>query len=110
MSDAFFSAQPPLDEMGDRIKGFPTWIEVELEAIGFNLEQVRERCGVEVIPCVKGDAYGHGLVPVVAYFMEQGVERVLVAKLWEANRSGKPDYSAASSTWIPCSRMSSTSK
>ena len=86
MSDAFFSAQPSLDEMGDRIKGFPTWIEVELDTIGFNLEQVRERCGVEIIPCVKGDAYGHGLVPVVAYFMEQDIERVLVAKLWEARQ------------------------
>jgi alanine racemase len=54
--------------------------------LGFNLEQIRRRTGVEVLPCVKADAYGHGIVPVVAYLIKKGVGRVLVAKLWEAMR------------------------
>jgi len=33
---------------------------------------------------VKANAYGHGLVPIVAYLMRRGVQRVLVAKLGEA--------------------------
>jgi alanine racemase len=49
-----------------------------------NLEEIREHACVEIIPCVKAGAYGHGLVPVVAYLMRRGVGRFLVAKMWEA--------------------------
>ena len=48
------------------------------------MEQVRKRTGGEIVPCVKSNAYGHGVVPIVAYMMEQGVKQVLVAKLYEA--------------------------
>ncbi|MFQ6053815.1 MAG: alanine racemase [Candidatus Bathyarchaeia archaeon] len=85
MADDFFSSQPPPEEIWERMEGYPSWIEVELDAVGFNLEQIRRRVGgVEVLPCVKTNAYGHGIVPIVAYLTEHGVERVLVAKLWEA--------------------------
>jgi len=83
MSD-YFGSQPPEEEIVERVGGFPSWLEVDLDAIGHNLEQVRAKTGVEVIPCVKTNAYGHGLVPVVAYMVGRGVGRVLVAKLWEA--------------------------
>ena len=39
-----------------------------------------------MIPCVKTNAYGHGLVPVVAHMMRRGVKQFLVAKLWEAEQ------------------------
>lgn len=42
------------------------------------------RTGGELVPCVKSNSYGHGVVPVVAYMMGKGVKRVLVAKLHEA--------------------------
>ena len=84
MAEAFFGSQPSPDEIRERVEGFPSWFEVDLDRLGFNLEQIRRRVGVEVIPCVKANAYGHGLVPVVAYFRKRGVARVLVAKLWEA--------------------------
>jgi alanine racemase len=58
--------------------------EIDLDAVGHNIDQVRAKTGVEIIPCVKTNAYGHGLVPVVAYMMRKGMGRVLVAKLWEA--------------------------
>ncbi len=80
----YFAGQPSPGEINERIKGFQSWLEVDLDAIGRNLEQVRARTGQEVIPCVKSNAYGHGLVPVVAYMARQGVKRVLVAKLREA--------------------------
>lgn len=84
MSEAYFVSQPSSDEIAERVEGYPSWLEVELDCVGYNLEQVRRRTGVEVIPCVKTNAYGHGLVPVVAYLMTRSVRRFLVAKLWEA--------------------------
>ena len=84
MAEAFFRSQPSPREIEERIEGFQSWIEVDLDRVGLNLEQIRSHTGVEVIPCVKTNAYGHGLVPVVAYLMMQGVRRVLVAKLGEA--------------------------
>lgn len=84
MAEAFFRSQPSPKEIEERKEGFQSWIEIDLDRVGFNLEQIRSHTGVEVIPCVKTNAYGHGLVPIVAYLMRQGVRRVLVAKLGEA--------------------------
>jgi alanine racemase len=84
MSEAYFRSQPSPEEIEERAEGFASWYEIDLDRLGFNLDQIRGRAGVEVIPCVKANAYGHGLVPVVAYLMKRGVRRVLVAKLWEA--------------------------
>ncbi len=82
----YFQRQPSPQEIAERIKGYQAWIEVDLDAVGHNLAQVRARTGREVIPCVKSNAYGHGIVPVVAYMEKMGVKRVLVAKLWEAEQ------------------------
>jgi len=84
MAEAFFNSQPSPGEIEARMGGYPSWIEVDLDCVGFNLEQIRRQTGVEVVPCVKTNAYGHGLVPVVAYLMKRGVRRVLVVKLREA--------------------------
>lgn len=70
----------------ERVAGYSSWIEVDLDAIGFNLEQVRKMTGSEVVPCIKKNAYAHGIVHVVAYLMEKDVKRFLVAKLWEAQQ------------------------
>ncbi len=81
----YFDNQPTEQKILESIKGFSSWLEIDLDSIGRNLEQVRERTGGrEVIPCVKSNAYGHGIVPIVAYLIEQNIERVLVAKLNEA--------------------------
>ena len=82
----FFTSQPSSTEIHERVKGFSSWIEVDLDAIGHNLRVVRERTGAEVVPCIKKDAYAHGIVPITAYLMQEGVHRVLVAKLWEARQ------------------------
>ena len=44
-----------------RVAGFDSWIEIDLDAMGRNLERTRERTGAEVMPVVKNNAYGHGL-------------------------------------------------
>ena len=81
---AYFSNQPDASEIVDRIKGYPSWLEIDLDMVGHNIEQVRSWTGVEVIPCVKSNAYGHGIVPIVAYMTKKGIKNVLVAKLGEA--------------------------
>ena len=86
MAEAYFVRQPSSAEIEKRIEGYPSWLEIDLDAITHNLEEVKKRVGVEIIPCVKTNAYGHGLVPVVAHMMTRGVERFLVAKLWEAEQ------------------------
>jgi alanine racemase len=84
MDEGFFKKQPSGPEIAERMKGFQSWLEVDLDAVGHNIDQVGAKTGVEIIPCVKTNAYGHGLVPVVAYMIRKGIRRVLVAKLWEA--------------------------
>jgi alanine racemase len=81
---SYFANQRSEQEISERIKGFTSWLEIDLDAIGHNLDQVGNRTSREIIPCVKSNAYGHGLVPIVAYMMEKGIERVMVAILGEA--------------------------
>ena len=80
----FFEEDPT--SILDRVAGYSSWIEVDLDNIGFNLEQVRRMTGSEVVPCIKKNAYAHGIVHVVAYLREKDVKRFLVAKLWEAQQ------------------------
>jgi alanine racemase len=86
LAEPYFTRQPSPKEIERRIEGYTSWLEIDLDAISHNLEQVRKRVGVEVVPCVKTNAYGHGLVSVVAHMMTLGVRRFLVAKLWEAEQ------------------------
>jgi alanine racemase len=86
LAEAYFAKQPQPREIEKRIEGYPSWLEIDLDAITYNLEQVKKRVGVEIVPCVKTNAYGHGLVPIAAHMMTQGIKRFLVAKLWEAEQ------------------------
>jgi len=81
---AYFGSQPTAGQITQMTKGFQSWFEIDLDAIGYNIDQAKARTGGEIVPCVKSNAYGHGVVPVVAYMMDKGVKRVLVAKLHEA--------------------------
>jgi alanine racemase len=62
------------------------WIEVDLEAIRLNLLALRSKLKpwVDVIAMVKGDAYGHGMVPVARTLVDAGVSRLGVAFVAEA--------------------------
>ena len=81
---AYFGSQPTAEEITQMTEGFQSWFEIDLDAIGHNIDKARARTGGEIVPCVKSNAYGHGVVPVVAYMMGKEVKRVLVAKLHEA--------------------------
>ncbi|MBS7631290.1 alanine racemase [Candidatus Bathyarchaeota archaeon] len=85
MASRFFDSQPKSGEIEEKMQGFPSWLEISLDSISRNLEKIKKAVkGAELIPCVKTNAYGHGLVPIVAHMMRRGIKRVLVAKLWEA--------------------------
>ena len=82
----WFRSQPSAADIRRRLGEFSSWIELDLDHLGFNLARIRERVGVEVMPVVKNDAYGHGLVPITAHLVGEGVRWVMVAKLLEAER------------------------
>jgi alanine racemase len=82
----YFKRQPSTKEIHRRIEGFQSWLEIDLDSISHNLEAIKEKTRVEVIPCVKSNAYGHGIIGSVAYLEKKGITRVLVAKLWEAKQ------------------------
>ena len=80
------STEPTAAEIARKVEEFSSWIEIDLDLLGFNLASIRERVGVEVMPVVKNDAYGHGLVPITEHLVGEGVRWVMVAKLLEAER------------------------
>jgi alanine racemase len=58
----------------------PTWAEIDLEALAWNLGQVRGALGsVPVLAVVKADAYGHGAVEVARALEREGVDSFGVA-------------------------------
>jgi alanine racemase len=65
--------------MSDLVTERPTRIVVDLDALGFNLRNIRTHCGVPVMGIVKANAYGHGLVPVARHLQAQGVDQLGVA-------------------------------
>ena len=64
----------------------PTWLEIDLEAIGHNLRLIQETVGpgVGVLAVLKADAYGHGLVRVARTAVLHGAVMLGTACLSEA--------------------------
>jgi alanine racemase len=61
------------------------WIEIDHAALRHNLAAVRQMAGdKQVIAVVKADAYGHGADLVSATLVNEGVERLAVATVGEA--------------------------
>ena len=58
-----------------------SWLEVDLAAIRENIMRFRDHCGAEVqiMPAVKGDAYGHGAVAVARAAIQAGCPRLAIA-------------------------------
>ncbi len=66
----------------------PTWVEIDLEAIAYNVRQIKEIVGpdVEVLAVLKADAYGHGAITVARTALNNGASFCGVASLNEAIR------------------------
>nr|WP_026908575.1 alanine racemase [Paucisalibacillus globulus] len=63
-----------------------TWAEINLDAIKYNITQIKEKLPQEtgIIAVVKANAYGHGLVPIAKKALESGANALAVAILEEA--------------------------
>lgn len=64
----------------------PTWVEIDLGAIGHNVSRVKEIVGpnVEVMAVLKADAYGHGALRVARTALLHGASQIATACLSEA--------------------------
>ncbi len=62
------------------------WVEISEEALANNMRQFRGLVGPEVLlsPCVKANAYGHGLVEAGKVFLNNGADWLCVNALYEA--------------------------
>lgn len=65
---------------------FVNWAEIDLDAIAFNVQAIRRQVGegVEIMPAVKANAYGHGAVPVSKAALQAGATRLAVHRVIEA--------------------------
>ncbi len=63
----------------------PTWAEVNLKSLVYNLGQVRKTLSpkTKILATVKADAYGHGLIPVARKLAGCGVDYFGVASIDE---------------------------
>jgi alanine racemase len=66
----------------------PTWVEVDLEAVAFNVRQIKEIIGpeVQILAVLKADAYGHGAITVARTALNNGASFCGVASVNEAIR------------------------
>ncbi|MEE8391551.1 MAG: alanine racemase, partial [Anaerolineae bacterium] len=64
----------------------PTWVEVDLEAVAYNVQQIKEIIGpqVNILAVLKADAYGHGAITVARTAINNGVAYCGVASVSEA--------------------------
>lgn len=75
------------------VSSYRVWADIDLDALGHNLGQIRERIGdrVAVMLVVKADAYGHGSVAISHCALQHGVAALGVgtsAEALELRRSG----------------------
>lgn len=63
-----------------------SWIEINTSILHSNIKQIKRVVGPNVLiaPCVKANAYGHGLVPTSKVFVSAGANWLSVATLEEA--------------------------
>ncbi len=73
--------------VNQRVEPYPrTWAEINLVALGENIAQVKKCISgapVALALVAKADAYGHGLVPVSRFAVNNGAEWIAVATVQE---------------------------
>jgi len=63
-----------------------SWIEISLHALAHNVKALKSLIGQKTLlaPCVKANAYGHGLVGIARIFAHNGADKLCVALIDEA--------------------------
>lgn len=63
----------------------PTYANIHLAHLKTNLELIKNMIpGKKIIPVIKANAYGHGLVPIMEYLIQQEIDYFAVSLLEEA--------------------------
>jgi alanine racemase len=62
----------------------PTWLRIDLDAIGYNIRRLRAIAGVPLMVTLKADAYGHGALRMARTALANGAAALAVATLGEA--------------------------
>ncbi|WP_040385084.1 alanine racemase [Demetria terragena] len=79
----------------------PAWVTVDLEAISSNVARLKDCApGAQVMAVVKGDAYGHGLVPSARAALKGGATWLGMAQMAEALALRAAGISAPLLTWL----------
>ncbi len=62
------------------------WAEIDLDAIAYNVREIKRLTGkrVELMGVVKADAYGHGVLEVIRTLLDNGITQLAVSMLDEA--------------------------
>jgi alanine racemase len=64
----------------DKLSLRPSFVDIDLDALGHNLAEVRRRSGqAKVISVVKANAYGHGLIRCALELEKKGTDALAVA-------------------------------
>ncbi|MFA5144587.1 MAG: alanine racemase [Candidatus Omnitrophota bacterium] len=73
----------------------PTWAEIKLGNLTYNLNQVRKKlsASTKVMVTIKADAYGHGLIPIARRLVSDGVDFFGVASIDEGIKLRKAGVS-----------------
>ncbi len=73
-----------------------TWVSISKNALIDNIHQFRKILGKDKIlcPCVKSNAYGHGLVNASKTFLEAGADWLAVNSIYEAETLRKEDITS----------------
>jgi alanine racemase len=77
--------QNKVDNLKNKIGYRPTWAEVNLKSLAYNLNQIKKTLSAKtrILATIKADGYGHGLVPVARKLTECGVDYFGVASIDE---------------------------
>lgn len=73
----------------EALKGLrPVWVEIDLDAVAWNIKQIKSLIGSEVklMTVVKADAYGHGAREVAKVALQNGTDRLGVALVKEGKK------------------------
>ncbi|KNX37940.1 alanine racemase [Luteipulveratus halotolerans] len=77
------------------------WVTIDLDAIAHNVGELKRRAGnAEVMAVVKGDAYGHGLLPSARAALRGGASWLGVAQMAEALQLRAAGIQAPVLTWL----------
>ena len=81
--------------------GLSAWADIDLGAISDNVAELGRRAGdAQVMAVIKGDAYGHGLLPVARSALAGGATYLAIAQLSEALDARAGGVTAPVLTWL----------